>query len=135
MEKMESYGTVVARILLAMLFVIMGLTKIASFSGIQGYMVANGVPGILLAPTILFEVGGGIALIIGWQTRAMAVLLAGFSVLTALIFHRNIGDPSQLPHFLKNVSIAGGMLVLALHGAGSLSLDGRSSASKATGVS
>lgn len=57
MEKMESYGTVVARILLALLFVIMGLTKIASFSGIQGYMVASGIPGILLAPTILFGIG------------------------------------------------------------------------------
>ncbi|MCF6329725.1 MAG: DoxX family protein [Henriciella sp.] len=125
MEKVESYTPLVARVLLAGVFILSGLNKIGSYSGVQGYMVAFGVPGFLLAPTIAFEVIAGLALIAGWQVRISAVLLAGFSVLSALIFHADFADSNQFSHLLKNFSIAGGMLMLALHGAGPVSLDAR----------
>jgi putative oxidoreductase len=125
MEKLETYGTLAGRSLLASVFVLSGLSKIGSYAAIHGYMEAFGLPGVLLAPTILFEIGAGLALIAGWQTRIVALLLGGFSILTALVFHRDFADPDQITHFLKNLSIAGGLIVLALHGAGGLSADGR----------
>ncbi len=68
---------------------------------------------------------GAIAIILGWQTRVTAFLLAGYSVLTALIFHANFADQIEMIMFLKNVSIAGGFLLLVANGAGPLSLDRR----------
>ena len=125
MEKLETYGMFGGRTLLASVFLLSGLSKIGSYAAIQGYMEAYGVPGALLAPTILFEIGAGLALIGGWQTRIVAVLMAGFSIVTALVFHSDFADPNQITNFLKNLSISGGLVVLALHGAGGLSVDGR----------
>ncbi len=125
MEKLETFGTLGGRILLASVFLLSGLSKIGSYAAIQGYMEAFGLPGVLLAPTILFEVGAGLALIAGWQTRIVALLLGGFSILTALVFHSDFADPNQITHFLKNLSITGGLIMLALHGAGGLSVDSR----------
>jgi len=125
MEKLDDYGTLVARVLLAALFLLAALNKIGGFSGVQGFMDANGVPGVLLAPTIAFEIAAAVALIVGWQTRITALLLAGFSVLSALIFHADFADNNQYLIFLRNLSIAGGMIMLALHGAGKISFDAR----------
>jgi putative oxidoreductase len=72
------------------------------------------------------EVLGAIAIIVGWKTRIVAFLLAGFSLLTALVFHSNFADQKQATHFLKNVAIAGGFMLLVVNGAGPLSLDRRS---------
>ena len=107
------------------MFLLSGLSKIGSYAAIQGYMEAFGLPGALLAPTILFEVAAGVALIAGWRTRTVALLLGGFSILTALVFHSDFADPNQITHFLKNLSITGGLIMLALHGAGGLSVDSR----------
>ena len=84
-----------------------------------------GVPGALLPLVILLEVGGAIAIIVGWQTRITAFLLAGFTLLAGLIFHSNFADQMQMIMFMKNVAIAGGFLVLVAHGAGALSVDNR----------
>jgi putative oxidoreductase len=130
MKKIEIYAPLVGRVLLAGLFILAGLNKIGIFSGVQAYMEAFGLPGSLLAPTIAFEVVAGLALVVGWQVRMIAFLLAGFSVLSALVFHTDFGDPNQFTHLLKNFSIAGGMLMLALHGAGAISLDARNSSQK-----
>jgi putative oxidoreductase len=113
------------RVLLASLFLISGLGKIASYAGAAGYMATAGVPGALLPLVIATEVLGGIAVILGWQTRIVALLLAGFSLLTALIFHTHFSDQTQTVMFLKNVSIAGGLLLLVANGAGWLSIDSR----------
>lgn len=113
------------RVLIAALFVIAGLNKIAGYEATQGYMAAMGVPGALLPLVILLELGAGLAVAVGWRTRTAAVLLAGFSLLSALIFHFDLADELQVVMLLKNVAIAGGLLVLAANGPGALALDGR----------
>ncbi len=113
------------RILLALLFLMAGLGKLGDLPGTQAYMTAMGVPALLLPVVILLEVGGALALIVGWQARIVAFLLAGFSLVSAAIFHHNFGDQIQMIMFLKNVSIAGGLLMVVAHGAGALSIDNR----------
>ena len=112
-------------VLIALIFVLAGLSKILAIEGTQGYMEAMGLPGILVYPTILFEVGAGLAIVAGFQTRGVALLLAGYSLVTALIFHNQLADQTQLMMFMKNVAIAGGSLFLVRNGAGELSLDNR----------
>ena len=65
---------------------------------------------------------------IGWQTRIAAILFAGFSVMSAVLFHADFSDPNQMIHFMKNISITGGFLFLIVHGAGNYSLDSREKA-------
>ena len=113
------------RILLAAIFLISGLGKIGGYAATAGYMTSVGVPGALLPAVIALEVLGAIAIIVGWKTRLTAILLAGFTLLSGLLFHGNFADQMQMIMFLKNVSIAGGFLLLAAHGAGALSLDRR----------
>jgi putative oxidoreductase len=79
----------------------------------------------LLPAVIATELLGSLAIILGWKARVAAFLLAGFSVLTALIFHNNLADQTQMIMFFKNLAIAGGFLVLVANGAGPLSLDRR----------
>ncbi len=104
------------------------MNKISAVEGTQGYMEAMGLPGFLIYPTILFEVAAGLAIIAGFKTRYVALALAGFSLLSAFIFHSQLGDQTQFILFTKNVAIAGGFLFLVRNGAGELSLDNRRSA-------
>jgi putative oxidoreductase len=123
---MEKYSSLLARILLAQIFILAGFSKLgAGYAGTQGYMDAMGVPGMLLPLVILLEIGGGLAVLIGWQTRWASYALAIFTVLSALIFHNNLGDQVQMIMFMKNMAIAGGLLLLAEHGAGAFSLGKR----------
>jgi len=116
----------IGRTLLAQLFLMAGIHKITAYAGTQGYMEAMGVPGMLLPLVILLEVGGGLMLVLGWQTRWAAAAMGVFSLTSAAIFHHNLVDQMQMIMFMKNLSIAGGMFILAVHGAGVLSLDERS---------
>ncbi len=122
---MEKTTDIVARILLAQIFLLAGISKITSsgYAGTQQYMEAFGIPGMLLPLVILLEIGGALALIIGFKTRWVAAALALFSVLAALIFHSNFGDQMQMILFMKNLAIAGGLVFIAGHGAGEFSLD------------
>lgn len=113
------------RLLLAALFIQAGWGKIAGYAGTAGYMASAGVPGFLLPLVILTELGGGLLLVLGWQTRIVALLLAGFTVLASLLFHANVADPMQMLMFMKNLSITGGLLMVVAHGAGAVSLDAR----------
>lgn len=122
---MNKYSSVVARVLLAHIFVLAGVNKIMGYAGTQGYMEAMGVPGMLLPLVIILELGGGLALIAGWQTKWIAYALAGFSVVSAVIFHNNLGDQTHMIMFMKNFAMAGGLLLLAEHGAGAFSMDNR----------
>ena len=121
---MEKIMNVAGRVLLALIFVLAGVGKLgAGYAGTQGYMEAMGVPGMLLPLVILLEIGGGLALIIGWQTRWAAGALAAFTLVAAAIFHNNFADQIQMIMFLKNLAISGGLLLLVVYGAGGLSLD------------
>jgi putative oxidoreductase len=88
-------------------------------------MASVGVPGALLPLVIATELLGAIAIIIGWHTRIVAFALAGFTLLSAILFHNDFANQIQMIMFLKNVSIAGGFLLLVAHGAGAYSLDRR----------
>ena len=89
-------------------------------------MEAMGVPGFLLPLVIVLEILGSLAIIVGWNTRLAAIALAGFSVLSGILFHGNFAEQTQMIMFMKNIAIAGGMLMLFAHGAGAYSLDNRS---------
>jgi len=113
------------RIMLALIFVLAGVGKIQDPAGTVGFMQSVGLPGILLWPTIALEVLGGLALVVGYKTRYAAFALAAFSVLAAVIFHRNFGDQMQMIMFLKNIAMAGGLLLLAVGGRTAYSVDNR----------
>jgi putative oxidoreductase len=98
-------------------------------------MESMGVPGALLPLVILLEVVGGLTLMLGWHTRITAFLLAGFTIVATLIFHSNLGDQTQMLFFLKNLAIAGGLLLVALHGAGPWSIDNRFGRGQSSSVS
>lgn len=122
---MNKYTTLSGRLLMGQIFLLAGIGKIGGYASTQGWMEAMGVPGILLPAVILLEIGGGVALILGWQTRLSAIALAGFSIVAALIFHNNLADQIQSIMFMKNLAMAGGLLFIAAHGAGELSIDAR----------
>ncbi|HHO59103.1 MAG TPA: DoxX family protein [Thiotrichales bacterium] len=122
---MEKITQTVARLLLAQIFLLAGLSKISAYAGTQGYMDAMGVPGGLLPLVILLEIGGALALIAGWQTRWAALALAGFSLIAAVLFHHDFSDQIQMIMFMKNLAISGGLLLLFVHGAGAFSRDNR----------
>lgn len=113
----------VGRTLLASVFLLSGITKIGAYEATQGYMDAMGVPGALLPAVIAFEILAPLAVIAGFYARTAAFLLAGFSILTALIFHFDFADQTQTVMFLKNVSIAGGLLLVTAAGPGALSVN------------
>jgi len=123
MKFIENYGSLVGRLLISIMFLMAGVSKISGYEGTQGYMEAMGVPGDLLPLVIAVEILGAVAIIIGYQTRIAAFLLAGFSILSAIIFHLNFDDQMQSIMFMKNIAIAGGFLFLVANGAGSVSID------------
>ena len=120
---MDAALNLAARILMSQIFILSGFGKITGYAGTQQYMTAMGVPGALLPLVILTELGGGLLLLAGFKTRWAALALAGFTLLAAVIFHRNFADQMQMINFLKNLAIAGGLLLFVRHGAGAPSID------------
>ena len=116
----------VARALMAAIFIVAGYGKVTGFAGTQAYMASMGVPGSLLPFVILLELGGGFALLAGFQTRLVALALAGFTVAAGFIFHSG-ADAMQQIMFMKNLAMAGGLLFVAAVGAGPASLDAEAS--------
>ena len=121
----QNFAELGGRVLLAALFLLSGVGKIAGYAATAGYMASVGVPGALLPLVVATELLGAIAIIIGWKTRIVAFLLAGFTLLSAFVFHSNFANQVEMVMFLKNVSIAGGLLLLVVHGAGRISVDRR----------
>jgi putative oxidoreductase len=118
-------GLAIGRVLLAALFILEGWSKVRGYQAAAGYMDRYGVPGVLLPAVIALELGAGLMLVVGWHTRLAAIALAGFCVAAAVLFHNQFLDRGHLLHFEKDLAIAGGLLVLAVAGAGRWSIDGR----------
>jgi putative oxidoreductase len=125
MNTQQNLADLLGRILISVIFLLAGLQKIGGYEATQGYMAAMGVPGAMLPLVIALEVGGALAIIAGYRTRLFAFLLAGFSIVSALLFHRALGDQTQFIMFMKNLAMAGGFLFLVARGAGDWSLDAR----------
>jgi putative oxidoreductase len=117
----------VGRILLAAIFILSGLGKVADPAATIAYIGAAGLPlpPFAYAGAVAVELGGGIALILGFRTRLVAAALALFSLLAALTFHSALSDQNQFIHFFKNIAMAGGLLQIVAFGGGRLSLDAR----------
>ncbi|HOB66652.1 DoxX family protein [Ottowia sp.] len=133
MNALQNPLALLGRLLLAYVFIPAGIGKLgAGFAGTVGYIASKGLPmpEVLAVAAIVVEIGAGIALLIGWQTRWAALALALFTLMAALFFHNFWGVPAdqvmtQKLMFTKNLGIAGGLLAIAALGGGALGLDGR----------
>jgi len=119
--------SIAARVLMSAIFIISGWGKLTGYAGTQAYFASMGLPmPALVTPlVILIELGGGLALLLGFKTRWVAAVLALFSVATALVAHTNFADANQMNNFMKNLAMAGGYLLFAKYGAGAPSIDAR----------
>jgi len=122
-----TYLPALGRLLIALIFVMSGLSKIAAPAITMAYIQSAGAPfaPAAFAIAVIAEVGGGLALLLGFQTRLAATMLAIFTLATAVLFHNNMADQNQMIHFLKNIAITGGLLQVVAFGAGAFSLDNR----------
>jgi putative oxidoreductase len=125
MEKYAPTIAAVGRILIAIIFLMSGLSKLAAPAATIGYIGSVGLPLPTLGYVIALaaEIGGGLMLLVGFQTRLTAALLAVFTIAAAIFFHNNFADQNTMIHFLKNIMVTGGLLQIAAIGATSLSLD------------
>ena len=126
MSQIENLSTVVGRVIIALLFIMAGVSKITGYDGTAQFMDGAGVSSALLPLVIIVELGGGIAVAIGWLTRWWAWALAGFCIVSGVLFHYEPGNQMQMTMLMKNVALAGGLMFIAGRGAGAFSLDGRS---------
>ena len=120
---MSNLIDLIGRLFISALFLISAYNKILSIDGTMGWMEGFGIPGILLYPTILFEIILPLFIIIGYQAKLSAGLLAIFCIVTAFIFHYDFGDQMQTIAFLKNIGLAGGFLFIVANGTKEWSVD------------
>ena len=128
----QAIPVVIARILLALMFVLAGFGKLTGLEGTAGYIASKGLPAPMLLAVAagVVELVAGVLIIIGWQARWAALALAGFTVVASVIFHNFWAMPAaqqmtQQLMFMKNIGVVGGLLLVFAVGAGSLSLDAR----------
>lgn len=123
----KDLALLIGRILVGVLFLIAAYNKFKGYDGAIGYFTRLGVPApsVTLPLVLIIETVGGLMLIVGFQARLAALLLAVFVIVAALSAHMNFGDGNQLNHFLKNIAIAGGLLAFFVTGPGAYSLDAR----------
>jgi len=117
----------VGRGMISAIFLLSGLSKIAAPAMTIGYIQSVGVPmpSVAFGLSVFVELAGGLALLLGYRTRAVAAVLALFSLVTAAVFHNALGDQNQFIHFFKNIAMAGGLLHVVAFGGGRISLDAR----------
>lgn len=131
----QGLPVLVARVLLALMFLLAGISKFGGLDGTAGYIASQGLPmpQLLATGAAVLEVGAAVLLILGWQARWAALALAAFTLVATVIFHNYWAMPAeqqmmQQLMFMKNISVVGGLLAIFAFGAGSLSLDGRKAA-------
>ncbi|SUU90647.1 putative oxidoreductase [Aminobacter aminovorans] len=119
--------TLAGRVLLSAIFILAGFAKLTAISGTAGWFASIGLP-LPTATTVvvgLVELVGGIAILVGFQTRIAAIVLGLFTLAATAVAHLDFADQVQVMFLQKNLAIAGGLFVLAAFGAGALSIDGR----------
>ena len=128
----QAFSALIGRLLLALMFLLAGLSKLGGLEGTAGYIASKGLPmaQLLAIATAALEVGAAVMLIVGWQARWAALALAAFTLLATVLFHNYWAMPAdqqmmQQLMFMKNLSVAGGLLLLFSFGAGALSFDSR----------
>jgi putative oxidoreductase len=131
-DSYKSYVSVAGRILLALMFILSGFGKLSDISGTAGFIASGGIPFPSLVAVLVgaFELLGGIALVLGFQARLIGLLMALFTIAASIVFHAYWAVPAEQQYvtqllFMKNLSVAGGMLLISALGAGPLSLDQR----------
>jgi putative oxidoreductase len=112
---MASIAAIIGRILLAIIFIVSGVTKLMTVGATESMITGAGLPSGLAVPTGVFELIAGVLLAIGLMTRLAAILLAGFTLLATVFFHTNFADPMQSAMALKNLAITGGLLLVFAH--------------------
>ncbi len=129
-RNVNGYAHLAGRILMSLIFVISGLGKLFQSSGTAAAMATKGIPLVSVAVplVILFELGSGLLLLIGYRTRVVALLLSLYLVPVTILFHNfwafhGMDQQMQMVNFLKNLAILGGLLQLASDGAGGISFD------------
>ncbi|MHC1481460.1 DoxX family protein [Frateuria aurantia] len=125
-QRIASATALIGRIALASLFLVSGFGKLAAPAATKAYIVSAGLPfpDLSYLAAVIVEVGFGIALVLGFKTRPVAIVMALFTLATAFAFHTNFADQNQFINFLKNISIVGGLLQIIAFGGGAFSLDG-----------
>jgi len=131
---MQRFVPFVGRVLLSAIFLLSGLGKIGNFEGTQQYMAAFGMPftGFFLVCAIIFEVFGGLSLLLGFKARWGASALIIFLIPATLVFHTNFSEQIQMIMFMKNLAIMGGLCLVVAYGSGPFSLDERLPSLKTT---
>ncbi|MFL5337754.1 MAG: DoxX family protein [Geminicoccaceae bacterium] len=121
------YLALLGRLLLAVIFLLSGFSKLTGASGTIAYIESAGLPAPTLAYAValVVELVGGLLLVVGFRTRLAALVLTLFTVAAAFGFHSDFADQNQMIHFLKNIAITGGLLQVVGFGAGALSFDAR----------
>jgi putative oxidoreductase len=123
MEQLKTYSPLIARLFVGGFFLLAGVGKVADIAGTAGYIQSVGLPGFLAWPAAIFEIALGLSVLLGFKLRLAALAGAAFCIVTAVIFHNNFADQTQMVMFLKNFSIAGAFLMFFANGAGKLALD------------
>ena len=123
MDKLATFAPLVARILIGAIFLAASVGHLGDVAGFTSFMTSGGLPAFLAWPAIVFELVLGVSIIVGFQTRIMALLGAGYCVVTAVLYHFDPSNSTQMIMFLKNFAIAGGFLMLFAHGAGAVAID------------
>jgi putative oxidoreductase len=132
-----AFMSLIGRILLGLMFLMSGIHKVSDPQGTQQYMISMGMTWmttLLYVGAIVAELAGGLSLLLGYRAKVGAWLLILFMIPTTLVFHTNFGDPNQMIHFMKNLSIIGGLLYVGMYGAGRLSMDAGLERTEAAGT-
>ena len=131
MSTPENLLDFLGRLMMSLIFVVVGIQQALNPETVRAYMDLHGVMSAFLPVAIILEIAGAVAIVTGYWTRIFAFLLAGFSIMTAFLFHADFADPAEFELFMRDVALAGGMLVLCARGPSDWTVDARRAAASA----